>query len=325
MRAETLQNASRTAGQKSTFSMPAEMKLGAPTLRVRDLQVVPFYEQCLGLKVKRSYKDAADDLRVLELVPSISSEPLLILKEDPAAATPNPDFAGLYHFAVLVPTRRSLASTYLAIGTSGVVFDGFADHYVSEALYLHDIEENGIEIYADRMKETWSSFKVQPSEDRIAAVQRFSSLNKPLNFDSLLRELSGSERANPTKFVGGASIGHMHLRVTNLSRAVKFYHEVMGLDVMIDSPEIGAAFLSVGGYHHHLGLNVWHSRQGTSRREGETGLDKFEMTVPNSGFLDDLEGNLRRHSAEFVRDPDGVVVADPDGIRIKIRERKDPP
>ncbi len=318
-----MQNSGRMAGQKPHFSMPAEMKLGAPTLRVRDVtEALTFYRQDFGLGLTRSYEDPADGLQVHELAPAASSEPLLILKEDRAAATPSPDFAGLYHFAVLVPTRKSLASTYLALGMSGVNYDGFADHYVSEALYLHDSAENGIEVYADRPKETWSSFKVSSSEDRSAAMERFSSLNKPLDFGSLLRELDSRERTTPVKFAEGARIGHMHLRVTNLPRSVEFYHEAMGLDIMVNSPEIGAAFLSVGGYHHHLGLNVWHSHGGAQHQKGEAGLDKFTMTVTDAKVLDELDENLRTHSAKFVRDADHLVTTDPNGIIVEVHGRK---
>lgn len=300
--------------------MPKEMKLGAPTLRVRELkETLAFYESDLGLKVKAEYKDA-EGTRVYELGVQTSSEPILIIKHDRKATLPPNDFAGLYHYAVLVP-RKSLASTYLALRNSGVSFDGFADHSVSEALYLHDAEYNGIEIYADRPREAWARFFAS-SGKRADDLRRFVSLNKALDFESLLREVTKDERSNPARFPDGASIGHMHLRVTNLERSVVFYHETLGLDIVANYPEIGAAFLSVGGYHHHIGLNTWNSLGGSSHEGREAGLDKFTMIVPNTQVLKQLELSLKACSSKFERSADDLITTDPDGISLEFRAAK---
>jgi len=293
----------------SAFHMDAEMKLGAPTLRVKDLaRELSFYKEDFGLHILRRYKDG--DLEVVELGFENQKNPLLKLRHDPSAKTPSHDFAGLYHYAVLVPDRKSLASTYLAVGNSGVPYDGFADHTVSESLYLQDAEDNGIEIYVDRPRETWAKFKeAMNSRNRFG----FSKLNLPLNFDSLLRELSSEERKNPLHFPTGARIGHMHLRVTNLERSVRFYNEKLGLDIIGNMPEIGAAFLSTGGYHHRVGLNTWHSFNGTPRQDTDAGLDEFKIIVPKK-TLAELENEFPQS-----RQDDGKLsIRDPDEIRISI-------
>jgi catechol 2,3-dioxygenase len=279
-------------------------------LRVRDLErVLSFYERDIGFTAGGRGPDS-DGLEVVELSFKLGGEPILRLKHDPDARIPSHDSAGLYHYAVLLPRRKDLASTFLSVGNSGVVYEGFADHTFSEALYLHDVERNGVEIYADRPRNAWPDW----SKMTQGGYSGFSAMNGPLDFDSLLRELNSTERAKPAAFPGGARIGHMHLRVTDLDRSVRFYHERLGLDVKAYMPEMGAAFLSVGGYHHHLGLNTWHSKGGSHHREREAGLEEFRMKLPNIPALDAL-------SSQFPGSPvkDGrLTLSDPDGIQIVI-------
>jgi catechol 2,3-dioxygenase len=291
------------------------MKLGAPTLRVRNIEkTLEFNEHGLGLQLKQRHQYSDDGLEVVELGFQGIEEPLLVLKHDPNAKETPHNFAGLYHYAVLVPDRKSLASTYLAVGNSGAHYDGFADHTVSESLYLHDVEQNGIEIYADRSKNTWASFMELMKRGGPDGSRKLFALNKPLDFSSLLRELGGDERNNPSPFPRGARIGHMHLRVTNLERSVRFYHERLGLDIIGNLPDIGAAFLSVGGYHHHIGLNTWHSLGGSLHQEGEAGLENLTMRVPDRSVLKALASQFPDASEKSGQ----LSISDPDGIRILV-------
>ena len=236
--------------------MHSGMRIGSTVLRVKNIdRVLKFYEKGLGLQVNRRYQDGGDDSGggggnlEYELgfkQKSLSNEPILILQHDPNAKNASQRSAGLYHFAILVPDRKSLASTYLAVGNSGVRFDGFADHLVSESLYMRDPENNGIEIYRDRQASEWS----HDSEGHI----KIDTL--PLDLNSLISELNTEERKTAKAFPTGAKIGHMHIRVTNLERSIKFYHEKIGLDITSDWSSMGAAFLSAGGYHHHIGMNT---------------------------------------------------------------------
>jgi catechol 2,3-dioxygenase len=170
---------------------------------------------------------------------------ILTLIEDPKASQAPSDFSGLHHYAVLVPDRRSLASTFLAVGNSGVAYEGFDDHQVSESLYQHDVERNGIEIYADRPRSEWSDWR--RISERIAATGDMSlrvPMSPPLDVESLLSELEGAgARGKPSAFPTGARIGHVHLRVTDLRRSVRFYHEKLGLEIMMHLPQMGATFL----------------------------------------------------------------------------------
>ena len=300
-----------TEAKDMPFKLTSALKLGPPTLRVRELDaVLDFYENDIGLRINAKTKDL-DGLETIELGFNQDPEPLLVLKHDPAAARPADNSAGLYHYAVLLPHRRDLASTFLAVGNAGVLYEGYADHSFSEAIYLRDPEHNGMEFYADRPRNLW------PRLDEMAkgpgGLRRFGALNGPLNLDSLLRELDGRERTNPVSFPHGARIGHMHLRVTDLERSVEFYHSKLGFDVKMYFPEIGAAFLSVGGYHHHLGLNTWHSRGGAPHRQGEAGLEEFKVRLPSADDILSVSARFPEFRPNgrtlTVRDPDGIAIA----------------
>jgi catechol 2,3-dioxygenase len=305
----------RPAAEAAPFVMHEGMRLGAPTLRVRQLQrMLDFYVGQLGLSA-RAVEVGISGLKTVELgFPGSSSEALLTLKEDPRAKQAPGDFAGLYHYAALVPDRRSLASTFLATGNSGVAYEGFADHQVSESVYLHDVERNGMEIYADRPRSAWLDWR--KISERVAATGDLSlmaPMSQPLDVDSLLGELGGDPRGRPSAFPRGARIGHMHLRVTDLRRSVEFYSEKLGLEIMMHVPQMGAAFLSAGGYHHHLGLNTWHSLGGTPHEDGDAGLDEFRVIVPDGTVLRELARRFpdsrTEHGGLLVRDPDGISIS----------------
>jgi len=307
----------RPTAELAPFMMDGGMRLGPPTLRVRRLRpMLDFYVGRLGLS-PRMVEDRASGLKTVDLgFVGAPGQALLTLREDPQARQSPSDFAGLYHYAVLVPDRKSLASTFLAIGRSGVAYEGFADHQVSESLYLHDVERNGMEIYADRPRSAWSDWR--KISERIAATGDMSLLapmSQPLDVESLVGELrEDGSRGKPAAFPTGAKIGHMHLRVTDLERSVKFYHETLGLKIMMHVPQMGAAFLSAGGYHHHLGLNTWHSLGGTPHQDGEAGLDEFKVVVPAIAVLQEVASRVPDSSDEN----GSLVVRDPDGIRITI-------
>ena len=291
------------------YKIPDSMRVGPPVLRVRNIDTaMAFYENSLGLQVNRSYKDNSpgggyyDDVNAIYEVgfkhnfssfsSSFSYEPLLILKHDPNAKRRKSSLhsgaaagAGLFHFAILVPDRKSLASTYLALKNSGIQYDGFADHLVSESLYLRDPEDNGIEIYRDRPANEWP----RDPEGHIMMD------TLPLDWNSLLAEMNNNnnnkeeQRNNDAKaFPTGARIGHIHLRVTNLERSIKFYHEKIGLDITVDWRSMGAAFLSAGGYHHHIGMNTWHSLNGGAHMSGEAGLEYSTIIIPDRSFIKTL-------------------------------------
>ena len=299
--------------------MLGSMSVGSPVLKIRNIdKILTFYEKEVGLCINKKYHDDDDDL-IYELsskyVPfSDKRLPLLILQHDPDARGATPHSAGLYHFAILVPDRRSLASTYVALKFSGVHFDGFADHLVSESLYLRDPENNGIEIYRDRPAREW----LRDSAGNIMMD------TLPLDLQSLLSEVNEEETINPKAFPTGARIGHMHLKVTNLERSIKFYHEKLMLDITLNWRSMGAAFLSAGGYHHHIGMNTWHSLNGEILSNDEAGLKNFTMTIPDKSSFNSIKSIfLNDHTSEKQKskktENNQFLVLDPDGIQIVIK------
>jgi catechol 2,3-dioxygenase len=299
--------------------MHSGMRIGSPVLRVKNIdRILRFYEERLGLQMNRRYQvgddDGGGDNLVCELgskQKSMSNESILILHHDPNAKNAPLRSAGLYHFAILVPDRKSLALTYLAIRNSGLQYDGFADHLVSESLYLRDPENNGIEIYRDRQASEWS----HDNEGHI----NMDTL--PLDLNSLVSELNKDEKETAKAFPTGARIGHMHLRVTNLQRSIKFYHEKIGLDITSDWSSMGAAFLSAGGYYHHIGMNTWLSLNGQVHGNGETGLENFTIAIPDRTSFNTIESIINRHASSEQQtkqktDRNQFLIFDPDGIQI---------
>ena len=318
------------------------MRIGPPVLRIRDIDtVLAFYENSLGLQANKRYQDHDKEQEkdkennnnlIYELgfkhkeslsSSSSSEEPLIILKHDASARIPSPRSAGLFHFAILVPDRKSLAYTYIALINSGVHYDGFADHLVSESLYLRDPENNGIEIYRDRPSTEW------PRDDHGHIVMD----TLPLDLKSLLSEIYNKndndkeEKNNIKAFPTGARIGHMHLKVTNLEKSIKFYHGKIGLDVTVDWSSMGAAFLSAGGrYHHHVAINTWHSLNGESHMNGEdAGLESFTLIIPDNSYINALAQRMCGSSFSSATTNsthargNQILVSDPDKIQFMIR------
>lgn len=301
---------------KEEFKMPDQMKIGPPTLLVRDLdKMLRFYGESLGLEVKNK-TDQSVHLGFNGQRLDGSGDPLLILKQDSKAREPPHNFAGLYHFAILVPDRKSLALAFSSLEKSRIQFEGFADHLVSESLYLHDPERNGIEIYRDRPRKEWAH------DNRGKIIMD----TLPLDIEGVLGELPKKEsnakdnhQVLPTAFPNGARIGHMHLRVTDLERSVKFYHETLGLDITAELSSMGAAFLSAGGYHHHIGLNTWHSLRGKVHEKSDAGLDSFTIELPSDSdsFITKLKSRFEEDRVTSLNEHQ-LIVSDPDNIPIRI-------
>ena len=229
--------------------------------------------------------------------------PLIELTGDASASLRPRRATGLYHLAVLLPTRRDLAVALRRLAEARVPLDGASDHLVSEALYLHDPDRNGIEIYRDRPREEW------PHVDGSLEMATL-----PLDIHDLLTELQPAS-ANDSVAPEGTRIGHVHLQVADLDAAEAFYSGVLGFDVMVKG-YAGALFVSAGGYHHHIGLNTWQSLGAGAPRTGSIGLRSFEVALPDAEEFDRVlervnEAGIeaeRSNGAALVRDPSGNVV-----------------
>ncbi len=286
---------------QSEFKLSPKLKLGPVSLKVKDLDsMLVFYERDLGLTVLDR------DEAIVQLGPAKSGEPILVLQDIPNAEKPPLDAAGLYHYALLVPDRRSLAAAYLSLGNAGVIFDGFADHLVSEALYLTDPEGNGIEIYTDRERGQWK-FDEEGHVDMAT---------QPLDLDSLLREVSGLSGDSVKAFPEETRVGHVHLQVTDLQRSTAFYRTMLGLDLMRYYGS--AAFLSAGGYHHHVGMNTWETLGGKPAKKSWAGLENFTLTVPQEN-LEELSSMLADSPYVTNQGTGQLFISDPDGIELVLK------
>lgn len=244
----------------SETSAGAPMRIGTVALTVRDLDTVShFYQQVIGLA---PVETGTGRVRL-----GVGDEVLLELRHDPSAPLADRRSAGLFHNAFLLPTRADLAQWLLHAAELRVFLQGASDHLVSEAIYLADPEGNGIEVYWDRPSERWEWHNGQV---------RMNTL--PLDLDSLVATATRKWSGLPAGFL----IGHVHLQVGALDRAEAFYAGLLGLDVVCHYP--GATFFSTGGYHHHIGTNIWNSRGAPVRPEPVTGLVDVELLADAATF-----------------------------------------
>jgi catechol 2,3-dioxygenase len=267
--------------------------MGAVYLTVADLdRSIRYYEWALGLRAGER-----EDGRVAL---GAGGEDLLVLDEQPGAR-PARGHSGLYHFAVLVPERADLARWLAYAARERVPLVGLSDHYVSEAIYLSDPDEHGIEIYWDRPREVW--------EGKVA--QRLTT--QPLDTGSLLGELGDPASAPFERLPEGTVMGHVHLRVADVAQTIAFYRDVLGFALMA-SLGSSAAFLSAGGYHHHLGANTWESAGAGQAPAGAATLRRATIVLPDAAARDRVAGQVERAGGEVVRlDDGGALVRDPSG------------
>jgi catechol 2,3-dioxygenase len=273
------------------------LRIGSVELAVSDLsRSADFYERVLGLPLISRGEDSA-------LLGPDSEHPLLSLT---ALADPTPvprRSTGLFHVAWLHPSRAALAETVRRIVGERWLLDGASDHGVSEALYLSDPDGLGIEIYVDRPRELW---------DRPADGHGVKMVTLPLDLDNLL-----AESAEASAAIGAdTAIGHVHLKVADVPRAVAFYRDALGLDEQAQLPSAG--FLSAGGYHHHIGVNSWQSQGGPPAPDSAPGLRRVDVELSDAEALDTLERRLAEDHADgspaSARKADGrLAVRDPDG------------
>ncbi len=281
------------------FRLPSSTRLGAVRLQVSDLvRSLTYYDRVLGLR------ELERRGRVAVLGPVDGDRPLIELHELPGAQpVPRRGRLGLYHYAILVPDRAALGRFVSHLATIGV-YAGMSDHLVSEAIYLSDPDGLGIEVYADRPRDTWRY------EGRQVAMTTM-----PLDANELVAAGGGEPW---TGMPNGTVIGHVHLHVGDLAQAEAFYHDGLGLDKVVWGYP-GALFLSAGGYHHHLGTNTW-AAGATPAGEGDARLLEWEMILPEAETVSMVANNLELAGYTVGRSSSGtVVVHDPWGTALRIR------
>ncbi len=248
----------------SEFQITPDTRIRFAHLHVADLnRSLTFYVDRLGFQVL-----SRDGSTVF--LSADGKTPQMMLTELPGAQPKPRQSTGLYHVAILLPSRQDLARLFHRLAESRVRFQGASDHGVSEALYLADPDGNGLELYADRPRSGWYE---DNGELKMYTI--------PLDIESLLSE-STLETVPWTGIAPGTTVGHVHLHVPEIEPAVAFYRDVLGLDLLIRSDEYGMAFLSAGGYHHHIGLNTWAGRGAPRPPEDAVGLRSFAFDIPDA-------------------------------------------
>ena len=280
------------AGAPAHAEIAASTSLGSVHLTVADLdRSIAYYEREIGLEpLERSGG-------VVAL--GVGGRELLELVEEPGAK-PSDGHTGLYHFALLVPERADLARWLAHAARDRVALTGLSDHFVSEALYLRDPDGHGIEIYWDRPREVW--------EGQVA--DRMTTL--PLDVDDLLGTIAGAEHAAFERLAAGTTMGHVHLKVAEIDSTVAFYRDVLGFALMAALGPM-AAFLSAGGYHHHLGANVWESRGADPPPPGSAALRHATIVLPDGDELDRVLGRVDNAGIATAESDHGPLIRDPSG------------
>ena len=243
----------------------------------------------------------------LTVAMGVEGRPLLVLHESRTAQRPRRT-TGLYHFAILVPTRGDLARAFRHLIEMRTPMQGYSDHAVSEALYLADPDHNGIEIYRDRPRHEWPFVNGQLQMD-----------TRPLDVQSLAADPAGAGAWS--RMPAGTTIGHIHLHVGHLAEAESFYRDALGFDLMARYAG-SAAFLSAGGYHHHVAINTWAGEGAPPPPPGSIGLHHFVISVPTRDALASVEDNLSAARVPYTGNDHQIALSDPAGNQIVIAAGK---
>ena len=277
--------------------LPASTRLGPVELTVSDLdRAIAFYTEALGLSVQ-SREDARAAL-------GVGGEDLLVLCENRAAARAG-RHAGLYHVALLYPTRAELARAAVRLAVARTPIQGASDHGTHEAIYLADPDGNGLELAADRPRERWPD---------IGDPSLFAGGPQPLDLDGLL-DLVGEEPPAPLARAG-LRVGHVHLHVGDTAAALAFYTELIGFETVIDLGT--AAFVSAGGYHHHVAFNTWRGRGVGAAPADAVGLRHWTVYVPSAADIRAVGERLERAGVAAERRGGGLLARDPSGNAVLV-------
>lgn len=271
--------------------------IGKVVLNVENLPLMrDFYQEMIGLELQSETEN--------EVHLGIYGEPnkeLFVLKQ--VAPHPRVRATGLYHTAFLVPKRGDLGDVLYHLLRAKYPITGASDHGYSEAIYLNDPEGNGIEIYRDKPREVWD----------ILPDGTIKGITIEMDAEGVIGEASGSF----TKMPKGTTVGHIHLTVADLEKTHAFYVDTLQMNLQTEFPN-QAKFLAAGGYHHHIGTNVWSGRNIPPMKKGTKGLNHFTMVVPSLAALKEVEDNLVEKGYDYLLNANKISVTDPNGIDLII-------
>lgn len=286
-----------TGGVPLSFHEYPNLYVENVTLKVKNLQkMITFYKEIIGFKVLEQTDSKA-------ALTADGKTALLYLEELKEAEDKRRRTTGLYHFALLLPTREDLGAQLQHLLESGYPLQGASDHNVSEALYLGDPEGNGIEIYRDRAANQWAW------EDEFVKM------------DTLQLDAQGVLDAGRNKQWLGlprdTKMGHIHLHVAELAETADFYVKGLGFNI-VQKYGTQAFFISTGKYHHHIGLNTWNGVGAPAPQDNNPGLKYFDLKVPSKEARDEIAARLEGMDAEITKTNDAYYVKDPSGNTIRL-------
>ena len=290
-----------TATRTATYPVLApDTRLAVTRIAVRDLErSLPLYEEGLGLEC------VSRDGSIVAL--GTGGETVLELAEEPSAQ-PAGRHGGLFHVALLYPTRLELARVGQRLVSRRMVIEGAADHGTHEAFYLRDADGNGLELAADRPRDQWPD-----PQDEYAHGPR------PLDVRGLMSITEG-EDLHPHAGAG-VTVGHLHLHVGDIDEALAFYRDIVGFELRARLPT--AAFVSLAGYHHHLGMNVWNGEGVPPATDDAVGLRFWTVQVPDSQHVDALADRLTAAGIPHMTDGDILTVRDPWNSEVRVETFRD--
>jgi len=297
----------------SGFRLPAATRLGQVRLQVADLErSLAYYQDTLGMRcLERDSSQARLGCQNAAVDFTMSSETVLVELQESKGARPAPlrGRTGLFHFAILLPDRPALGRFVRHLGEIGARA-GAADHLVSESFYLQDPDNLGIEVYRDRPRSEWRRLG-----------RELMMATDPIDIAGLL-DAAGGERWRGMP--AGTVMGHVHLHVRDLGAGSAFYSEALGFDRTVwEYP--GALFLGAGGYHHHLGTNIWAGPGAPPPAAEEAQLIEWTIELPDAASLSAAAKSLER--AGYPASPDHdvagsgpeIMIRDPWGTRARLR------
>lgn len=293
---------------KEEFSIHPATGIGYVSLTVANLEnQILFYEKALGFKVHWREENRAGL--------GAGGADLLVMTEQPNLKKYR-GVTGLYHFAVVFPNRRELAIAMARLFALKIR-NAPTDHVMTKTTYLDDPEGNGIELYCESPEDGSWVFKDGNYEARWSDG-RWSDGREALDVDALFSHLKEDDRLD-VSIPDGTRMGHIHLHVSDISEAVDFYHGVLGFDIMGMSKGIGMAFVSAGGYHHHIGLNTWVGRGAPPPPSDAVGLCHFSVDFPNQSALDDVLVRIEKAGIPYNQTDDGILLQDPSQNGVVLR------
>ncbi len=296
---------------KSEFSIHPKTKIGHISLKVANLDnQIEFYQKAMGFKLhwrdgnKAGLGSGGADLLLLTELPDLKKYRSV---------------TGLYHVAYVFPNRRKLA---IAVARLFAIKypNSPTDHIMTKTTYLDDLEGNGIELYCESPEDgTWTITNGKFEARR--ADGSWSDGREPLDVDALFKHIKEDDRLDAS-VPPELKIGHVHLHVRDVDEAVNFYHGVIGFDVMGVAKAFQAAFVSAGGYHHHIGLNTWQGRGAPPPPEDAVGLRYFTVELPHQQAYDEVVIRVDKAGIASNETDDGLLLHDPsqNGVVLTVKK-----